>query len=186
MCECTSCSHRGPAAAGPPHPSSRSSAIWSSQLQNAAGGEGVPGKYGVRGAGVNLPSLGNQVPDPVGPGGELVSTDPQTGTPAPGPRPPGASRQGQVTWTTVRPDRAASVQTPGASVQTVVRLSRPPGRTDTRAPRHPFLVLLHPCEGRRCHLPTGLPPREGVDSALKVVSVPLRGAQADSPLTHCL
>lgn len=113
VCECTSCSHHGPAAARQPHPSSRSSAIWSSQRQNAAGGEGVA-ESGVCGAGVNLPSLGNQIPDAVLPGGELVSTDPQTGTPAPGPCPPGASRQGQVTWTTVRPDPGVSVQTPGA------------------------------------------------------------------------
>lgn len=114
VCECTSCSHHGPAAARQPHPSSRSSAIWSSQHQNAAGGERVAEKYGVCGAGVNLPSLGNQIPDAVLPGGELVSTDPQTGTPAPGPCPPGASRQGQVTWTTVRPDPGVSVQAPGA------------------------------------------------------------------------
>ena len=46
------------------------------------------------GAGVNLPSLGNEVPDPVLPGGELVSADPLTGTPAPDPCPPGTSRQG--------------------------------------------------------------------------------------------
>lgn len=150
-------------------------------------------------AGVNLPSLGNQVPDPVLPGGELVSTDPPDRA---GPRPtfswsksagPSDLDHRASRPRCVRTDPRASVQTPGASIQTTVHLYRPPGRTDTRAPRHPFLVPrhlflvpLHPREGHCCHLPTGLPPREDADLALKVVSVPLRGAQADLPLKHRL
>lgn len=136
----------------------------------AGGGQWGAEKYRVCGAGVNLPSLGNQVLDPVLPGGELVSADPQIGTWAPGPCPPGASQQGQVTWSTVRPDHAASVQTPG----------------HTRGPWLPFLVPLRPREVTDAIWPTGLPPREDVDSALKVISVPLRCAQADSPLKHRL
>lgn len=138
----------------------------------AGGGQWGAEKYRVCGAGVNLPSLGNQVPDPVLPGGELVSADAQTGTPAPDPCPPGTSQQGQVTWTTC--------------VQTMVHLYRPPGHTDTHVPRLPFLVPLCPRKVMGAIWPTGLPPGEDVDSALKVISVPLRCAQADSPLKHCL
>ena len=72
----------------------------------------------------------------------------------------------------MRLDHGASVQTPGAYGHT--------------RPTAPFLVPLCPRKVTGAIWPTGLPPREDVDSALKVISVPLRCAQADSPLKHRL